>query len=1069
MAIGTDPVYTYPKTLPVLETAYTEDLHVQIDLGRLYIPPRNAALEGRVAQAVVDNIYHQNPGGDQGKSFVNPDVRQIISESLVSCGHGIMPRHIDSKGAPYCTFLSVCMGPNETHPYYDFIKSPSDLSKLNYNTSLSFNLNQPVPDTFSNGSGEGIPINPQYLGPVNIPATSFTEPEVRNLKSSGQLSTLVSYNFWEVTNIATSDFNIKKYWGYDVKNSTTVGNSQPYAYVNNDSESASIVVVASNSIAVLSRKYPIWRDIAHLPESKYYYLDNSQGANRLATQPINLYNGDTPVGFVIKFEKIVTSASQNTFYNVDGQVFRKQPEIWIQWGDFDFISSNTVRNKYVQSKTVGLYTLYFNSTDPVKLFFNKSETQITSSTVNPLSNSIILDKMPKLSAGTQSNEKSSSEMEIYVFYSGQYMYVGSSDSPHEWQQIGKPKIQYANTQGGDEFKHHLDNTSRIQIVAKMCQFVFKYGPPLFTPVDKNNVPELTAQEPVNQRNYFLNNQVVPNGSLEEISDAETSIPDFIIKNALYTFQDADAANYINASAYIDARSVNPSFPTATEKFAQDVGNTSVLFKITMPLDLGGHVFNKFNNGPVNKDPDIKESYVKYDVSFSKSEKTVSDILTQSLVKATVTKNIEKDGASVTGDLSFAFVNLNRSPEGYALLQWMRNNISVLRLKAGFGDDAYIWGEGVVTSVAVEESLDQTTIKITTEDPLAYLFKSVNSMIISRTGFSFPGMRFRDIVNSLVERTELRNHFKYDLGETLDTFLKNSNQAALPSIMDTMLIPNLAQLRVIPYSTQDTYFKILQTVCQLTLVSPVVENNAGGKSDVAIMYWYAGETSGDQGEAKPIDGIVFTSRFDDAEEKDLDLFFYRKKNINNDLTEKIEEIHGFLIGSQEESYSFLSSSNTQNLFYEGIYFYQDYQQRQEIVVVPDSRPDIKDLEFLSPKVDATQEAPYIGYDKIILFSDESKPGEAAQINSLLLPKDSTAKGRMSTLFKYFCATPYETINLRAYVVRPLKHWGHFKIAVEGDTPISERYLYSQITYEFKIFENLITADVKGSRNPVVDQS
>jgi hypothetical protein len=273
MAIGTDPVYTYPKTLPVLETAYTEDLHVQIDLGRLYIPPRNTALEGRVAQAVVDNIYHQNPGGDQGKSFVNPDVRQIISESLVSCGHGIMPRHIDSKGAPYCTFLSVCMGPNETHPYYDFIKSPSDLSKLNYNTSLSFNLNQPVPDTFSNGSGEGIPINPQYLGPVNIPATSFTEPEVRNLKSSGQLSTLVSYNFWEVTNIATSDFNIKKYWGYDVKNSTTVGNSQPYAYVNNDSESASIVVVASNSIAVLSRKYPIWRDIAHLPESKYYYLD----------------------------------------------------------------------------------------------------------------------------------------------------------------------------------------------------------------------------------------------------------------------------------------------------------------------------------------------------------------------------------------------------------------------------------------------------------------------------------------------------------------------------------------------------------------------------------------------------------------------------------------------------------------------------------------------------------------------------------------------------------------------------------------------------------------------------
>jgi hypothetical protein len=1066
MPIGTHPVYnSTSKTLPVLGTTYNQDLHIQIDVGRLYIPPRNASLEGRVAQSVIDNNYHPNPGGEQGKSFVNPDVRQIISESLVSCGHGVMPLHIEIKGAPYCTFLDVSMGPNEDHPYYDFIKSPLDLGDLYYSTSLVFNLNQPVPDPFSQGTGANVPQNPQYLGPVNIPATSFTEPEVKKLKSTGELITLTSYNYWTVSNVVGSNFNIKKYLGYEIKNSSTVANAQPYAYVNNDNETSSIVVVASNSIVVLNRKYPIWQDIAHQSGSKYYYLNNSQGANELSTQYINLYNGTTPVGFTLKFDNIVTVGSQNTFHSVDGQVFGKQPEIWIQWGDFNFMSSESARNKYAQSKTVGLYTLYFNSTDPARLFFNKSDTKITSNTVNPLSNSIILDKMPKINVGGQSNEKTPSQFEVYVFYSAQYMYVGSSSNPHEWQQIGKPRIQYANIGGGDEFKHHLDSDSQIQIVAKMCNFVFKYGPPLFTPVDKNNIPELTTQEPINQRNYFSNNQVAPNKSLEDIADANTSIPEFILNNALYTFQDADATRYINASAYIDKRSVNPYFPTAVEKNPQDAGNSSVFFKITMPFDLGGHVFNKFNNAPVIQEPDITKSYVQYDVSFSKSTKKVSDILTQSLVEADVTKNIEKDGASITGSLNFTFINLNRTEEGYSLLQWMRNNIAVLRLKAGFGDDTYIWGEGVVTEVTVEESLDQTTIIVKTDDPFSYLFKQSKSMIISRTGFSFPGMRFQDIINSLVDRTELQNHFKYDLGATLEPFFKYSDKASLPSILDTMLIPNLAQLRVIPYSTQESYFKVLQTICQLTLVSPLIENSDKGKSDVAIMYWYAGE----QGEGLPIDGIKFSSRFDDTDNKDKDIFYFRKKNIDSDLTLEITKLHGYLIGSEGEGFSFQSSSNTQNLFYEGIYFYQDYQQRQEIVTVPIDKVDITSLEFFEPKVDGIQEGPYIGYDKIILFSDESKPGDAAQVNSLLLPKDSTAKNRIATLYNYFCATPYETISLKAYVSKPLKHWGHFSIAVESDDPISERYLYSEISYKFKIFENLITADIKGSRNPVVDQS
>jgi len=1071
MPATTEPIYSTDKTLPVLGTVYTEDLHITIDLGRFYIPPKNAALEAKVSQSIIDNIYHENPGSVQGKSFVNPDVRQKISESLVSTGHGIIPRHIEIKGAPYCTFLDVCMGSNETHPYYDFINSPLDLPVINYNSDLKFNLNQPVGIPFSSGNGNDISNNPQYLSPINIPATSFTEPEVKKLKDDGKLVNLKSYNYWTVSNIVESNFNIKKYLGYDPKNSINVSNAQPYAYVNNDSETSSITVVASNSIAILTRKYPMWLDFAHQKNSKYYYLNNSNGKNELVTQDINLFNGNSPVGFCIKFENIVTFTSQNVLIKVGDKVGAKQPEIWIQWGDLNFAKNEKIRDKHAQEKTIGLYTLYLNSTDPVRLFFNKSNTEITSDNVNPLSNNITLNNLPNLPVGAQSNEKTSLKLEIYVFYSGQYMYIGSSGNSHEWQQIGKPRLDFSNVNVTlqNEFKHYLDQNSQIQIIAKNCNFVFKYGPPLFMNIDKNNVPEFTKQEPVDQRNYFSSQHLVANSSKEKIEKIKKGIPEFIKNNSIPTFKEPDGTRYINATAYTDARSSKTEFSCGYQQNNYGENYQIVNLKTTMPNDLGGHVFSKLYTQEIFQEPAIEESYVKYDLTFSKSEKSVSDILTQSLISADLEKAIGADGVSITGDLKLIFANLNRTDEGYNLLQWMRKNISVIRFKAGYGGDAPIWAEAAITNISVTESLDQTIITVTAEDLLSYLFKTPKTMIISRSGYNFPGMKFRDIINSLVERTELKNHFKYDLGANLDLWLKYSNDASLPPLIDTNLIPNLALLRVLPYDTQNSYFKVLQQVCQLCIISKL--RNSGEEKDVqdvAIMYWGAYEDNG------PKDGIVFSSRFDGTDDKDKDTFYFRKKNISLGLTTQISEIHGYLIGSEGANYSFQSSSDTANLYYEGIYYYQDPQQRQEIINVPKFKKSFSDENYKKAlQVDEINPAitPYIGYDKIVNFSDESKPGEAGQLSPLLFPRNKKfeVENIIENLFNYFCAKPYETINLQAYVTKPLKHWGHFTIALENDESISDRYLYSSIKYNFKIFENLIEATVQGARNPVIDQA
>jgi hypothetical protein len=1078
MPLGTNDNFESTKNFPLLGTVYSEDLHIKIELGRLAIAPRNLNLQGKVAQSILDNIYYPNPGNKQGSSFVNPDVSQIISNTLSSIGHGIIPGHIDISGAPYCTFLDISMSPGETHPYYNLIVAPTDVNQgnINYSDAIPFFNNQQLQNNFNIGNYSQVPGVSNILGPVNIPATTYTETEVSNLLTAGKIKPLTSYNFWTVENINPNAFTYVQYLGYQINNGLSTNSSstvlQPYAYVLNNNETAEITAIASNSLIILTRKYPIAQDYAVDPNAMYYYYNNSN--NGLSVKNIGLSNGNTPVGFTIKFSNVVTVASQNTYYSTTSGSFIKKPEIFIQWGDFDFFNDSNTRDKYISQGLVGLYTLYINSTDTPKLYYNISNQDIVSGVVNPNTNNTQLKTFSKLNVGSKnSNEKVVNDFEIYVFYSGQYLYIGNNSDPHSWQQIGQPVLKYKNFNSNTTFNHYLDNKSQIQIIGKFCNFTFQYGPPLFSPFDQNNTSQLTNQTPVNSLNFFANQCVLPTESVNEITanaDPTTVIPQFIQKNALFTFQNAGEStnNYIGgASAYLDIRSVSPNFVVGVEYQDQSNGQTYVQYKITFPSDLGGHVFTKFVPPQTENTPSISDTYVLYDIMLSDdstASHSVSDILTEATKSITVTKSFENDGAAIIGGMDITFVNLNRSTNAstnsFDILQFMRKNIAVLRLSAGFGENLNVFFEGAIKEYSINESLGSTEIQFHCEDLLEYLFKNPKTMLISRTALSFPGMTFQNILNALVDSTELKNHFQYDLGVPLQTFLDTNPNATIPKVLDSGLLPTLAELRVVPYSTQNSYYSVLKIICQLTIISNLITNSTynqtSGVTDASIMYWYTDEQS---------DGIVFSSRM---QYKDEDKFYFRQSSINTDLTTNIQAIHGYLVGSEGNDFSFKSTGTTENLFYEGIYFYLDPQQRQKVISVPTGALQaITDLIAQPPVIGQDSPSPYIGYDKIVVFSDESKPGEAGQLNSLVLPKDSTAQDRLNTWFKTFCSSVYETIELKVYVTQPLKEWGHFRICVEDTVPITERYLYSSVQYTFNIFENTIVANIKGARNPVID--
>jgi hypothetical protein len=432
--------------------------------------------------------------------------------------------------------------------------------------------------------------------------------------------------------------------------------------------------------------------------------------------------------------------------------------------------------------------------------------------------------------------------------------------------------------------------------------------------------------------------------------------------------------------------------------------------------------------------------------------------------------VEDGVTSVNSELNLELLNLNKTANGFALLQYMRKNIVVLKFSAGYGDlnNSNIFFEGAITKIDVKESLNECVVSVTAVDLLQYLLKNPKTKLVSKNYFSFPSMKFTDIINTLVDGTELKNHFAYDISDPdgfsiLGTFLYNSPFSTLPKVADAMNNANISTLQVMPYNSDDhsSYWGILDTICRYCVVSPTMsftEKNQSNKNNIdnAIMYWFCDNKS---------DGIIFSSRW---LEKDTDIFYFRKQYVSTDLTNSINSIHGYLLGSEEENFSFESSSSSENLFNEGIYFFLDGQSRYIPVYYPylNQEVDITALENQPPIIDSVAKSTYFGYLKLVNFSKE-QPGDAGQISMTLFPDVKTAYSYISNQFKAYYDSPYETINLKVYVTKPLKHWGNFKICVENDKPITEKYLYSKITYDFKIFENLIIANIVGSKTAIID--
>ena len=790
MAIGTYQQQNQVPSFGELPTIDPGQLNIKIQLGYIKIQPRFGWFQNNV-ENFAENPYFKGPGGDQGASFANSYLKSFKSSNLKSVTGGVLPSLIEPGGAPFTTFIEGSIAAGTPHPYYNLITAPDGEIYAGYDSTANFSIQTPlIQSNFFQSLSQPYQLESNKLGSPYIPSTTLTSPIV----AKQNLSTQTTYNIWKIDNIGiaqTNNFNSVEFLGMDPKSGTQAVNLQPYAQTWPFTDAAMIQVYSSAAQVSLTRKYPMAKDYAHEPGTQYLIYDGSQSTPVIQKYSTNLSanysSGGKTVGFTIVFGSVVVQNTNTIGQDPSGNPILVDPRLIISWG------SLSDPNKYTKNNRISLYTLEISPNRSPRLYFNISSQAILNQSYDPSSNYIELQSLqPIISSQKNSGAKTANDYKLYVYYSGAYLHIGSGDggtNPSKWETINYQNIQFPNSSSLTCW-HYLDETSSINISAQYMNFSFMYGPPLFNPHDDQNLPNLTYDDST-ANTYNQVNGVLLQGPQEAAPD-QTAINNFMATNQVTTFTVIDDVNtgltnpsssdYLFGApfAYTDIRSSDTAFSLIfdQQQLYQPVSSpnisansdyvTQTPYKFTFPTGLGGHVYNKWFAPPTTETPSISDSYVQY---FASNDPSLVDsngnpisieaVLTQSVDAVTgfdVVKAVNPLSILTSELKNLTFVNLNRSNAGKAILNFMRQNVAVLKISAGYGKNLNIYFEGVIKNVRAIENLESTKITVDAEDLLIHLFKSPDTSIVSRNRIVFPGMKYYDIVSNLVYYTELKNHF-----------------------------------------------------------------------------------------------------------------------------------------------------------------------------------------------------------------------------------------------------------------------------------------------------------------------
>ena len=930
--------------------------------------PQNLSTKNYDSNRISANFASKNPATGQVVDVVTSNSNNLVAVEALQ--GGLMPYANNNIGAPFCTFAKGAIVPNEAHPLYTNLKGPDY-------TVVFKDPNKTITNFESTA-----------LSSIK-PTSSSRIPFQLNTYNNSDL--YISYNVWDL--VGQEDSQANKYVGPNIDR--TVSKSTIRSIF--DKENGSWIEVSSiGTYASVKRLFPTSEDVIYQNPKLYF----EQTTNNWQSVDVSA-DGKINPGCVFKLSASTTN---------------KDSYIVIELSD-----SSTSRPLYT---FINYKLTLFANKEPILQY------------TNPVTNSIIETSLEGF--GIIGNY-----MEIYFHFVGGNLLVGNNNNPSKWSVV-IPAL--ANDQDTRRYEHSIGPSIYPTVSVFDLNVKFQYSGIAFDHIYKDSQDQNSYQ-------LFISNEFKAPASKVNTIQVE-QISNHVLSNIYYGNVTNNIDNYkFPVTIFGDAR-VQNSFNVSENGLVKD-GNSSYknILSLTSSGRIDGPVIIRFDNNDLNTPTDgfganvttnskVNENTANFASSVSSnytsnynnsSKPPILEEIQFSDLSAYVTdwtvsvnsNNINMSHISKTASVNL--INIDHNPLGQNIVDLLENNLLVIRLSAGYGEENHVYFEGFCKGIKVTKSGSESLFTLDCEDVGTFALKNIYFDDV----YLLTGMSIFKSFDFLVASSGFADYYQRNTGNKRYNFYGNLK-----------LDPNTTQRQdLIVCQITDNILDKMNTIVSLMINS------------------YAQPTfRWDEVSQK----LVFDSRNNYL---DSDFKFIGTKEeqgieyIEQKLSNKnIPDWHGLLNGSYVvniENDKLSAGVKTFGLTLEG---YKNIKSTQSEI---DKRISLAARTRLNNSlVTNTLNSGYVGFRKYIVDSFDAKTVPTLQL----------MRNRYQQ-FKYISKTPIHNIEFSCYVTKPLRAHGTFliNIFVDDNTMQTDPYIYQQVSYTFNKENNYITASVVGYNEPPLIES
>lgn len=999
---------------------------------------------------------------------ITPRIKQLpFLNNAYSC------RLLTNPSASACTFAYGGIDSNEFHKEFDLLVGPPTAEYSKYNSQYPnyvgagiTNLKKP----FNNSGFKRVQDLEPFIPFISFDVQNLDDAKKNNINPFFPILKWVesqlygtTYNIWNIGSVNDVNTSNKFYTNDATKydgpipsiGSTVAPN--PYIKTIRDGLNGSYLRVESvnnGRTGMIKRIFPVSKDYLY-EEPFILYPTRLSSPNPVNGSYIDYKDG-------IWFDLVDAKGSDNCgFYIKISDSSTRGPDSSIL-----FILEDENKSKQINKINYLSIELKNNQKPIITTRYNIDSTKYSESKYSQVQSPVFND---------------TSDFEIFVHFAGPSLLVGFESDSTKWNVIQPEEVQNTKTNKVENIEFHFRKESTfIKAIVTNVAFTMKYSAIMFNNYHYPEVADINDENklwrdrtiPADITWYDYNNSTgsktyslktggfisMPLSKNHVVFDFKTrldkkdsvsedavikSINDNIYMSSIFPSKYNQLGDK-TVSAFLDWR--NPLFRKEIFNDPPDYQDNPILIYAQIATSEGTKLYEKQNvvqnwgkilfngtiEGPIFFGTSLQYEPIVKDIDFLFDIKN-GDI--SSYVSA-ININCRTDNPNnsfVNRSAEITLSNLDSSFLGWRILELIEHNVVVVTVESGYNNDLKTYFQGVITNIRSTRTGSNSEIELSCEDLAKYLFENLYYEAV----VPYSTLTFRNCIFGTMIASGFHEYYRVQNASNIGN-------------LDLRLSPNgITNQDALVATIYDRILEKLNIFLSKLVKIPTEQNPTVGQG---VFRW------------EPKVGFILDARYAPS---NVDVLKFGGISLENKITSIPTNNnadpgwHGVLTGSYTINTSTAPLSAIVQTFgstlLEGFYAERTDNQFEAEALSVDARNSVVNS-LLNTNSTVGVPQGYIGFRKKVM--------DALDKNEIFSKEVLTFKHEQN---KKVVRIPFHEISFSCYVTKPLIFHGTFVIepfreAGQSDYKPTDKYIYESIAYNINKSSNLITATIKGIRQP-----